>query len=29
LDNASPADWYRNPDSYGAKPASWALGKKL
>ena len=29
LDYASPADWYRNPDSYGAKPASWASGKKL
>ena len=29
LHNAAPADWYRNPDSYGAKPASWSWAKKL
>ena len=29
LDNATPAEWYRSPDSYGAKPASWSWARKL
>jgi putative transposase len=27
LGDATPAEWYRCPESYGAKPASWAWGK--
>jgi putative transposase len=28
LDNATPAEWYRNPESYGAKPAAWSWAKR-
>ena len=27
LHNAAPAEWYRNPESYGATPASWSWRK--